>query len=760
MNNLCNYRLLIVFLLFSLGLSAESTAAKQFAPPKTFSANPLNLQDTYSTSTEQVTTSPVSYRNSANRSSTPDNATPRRSPRLISTSMTGFGVPFKINDTDGRYIEVQLYVSKDRGRTWQFHDRKSPEATEFPFHSAGDGEYWFALKTLDRDRKLVPDGDAQPELKVIVDTRQPGLEFAAKTDLAGRVVCKWRAIDQNLDPNSLRISYQINGVPTGKWNPVEIRNVQPQTSPNILSDQLAWWPSVTAQEIVVRIQVSDRAGNEASELRSLLVPRVAMRTTQVATARPPVSPQCENGVCQLPSATGYPAQGWNGQNGPQGFGVPAGTQGTQNLAHLTPNISSQVGSAPEFVAPPAPVGTRAAARLPSKPAGWNGQKEGVPTHPQLAQTAPKSPDLNSIEWGSSETETKGLQHEAIGSTSRPGGNQFFHNRASGPISANQVVGSGASRPGFIQNDLDEQGANRQASNEGLAMPITPSRDRIKSGEAATNRLDPSRGVSTSGNRSTDDHSSKGSSASRQPEPLVHRVANPGVSPVAARPIPPRTSSRPDRKSIDYGVKAINSRRFLLNYNVDSVDPSGVGKVVLWVTRDGGQTWNSWATDNDNQSPFPVQVQENGTYGFRIVIHSNEGLSGRAPVRGDDADMKIRIDTEAPIARIVSVPYGTGHEAGRLVINWEASDEKLRLRPIKLAYSTSAQGPWTTIEEGLRNSGRYAWKVKRGVPDQLFLRMEVIDDAGNITVQQLTRPIDVSGLVPRGRVNGVQPVITQ
>ena len=73
--------------------------------------------------------------------------------------MTGFGVPFSINDPDNRFIEVHLYVSKERGQTWQYHDRTDPHETQFPYQSKGDGEYWFALKTLDRDRKLNPDGD-------------------------------------------------------------------------------------------------------------------------------------------------------------------------------------------------------------------------------------------------------------------------------------------------------------------------------------------------------------------------------------------------------------------------------------------------------------------------------------------------------------------------------------------------------------------------------------------------------------------------
>ena len=184
------------------------------------------------------------------------------------------------------------------------------------------------------------------------------------------------------------------------------------------------------------------------------------------------------------------------------------------------------------------------------------------------------------------------------------------------------------------------------------------------------------------------------------------------------------------------MQHINSRRFNLNYGIDAIDPSGVSRVVLWMTRDGGLTWKSWATDPDRVSPFPVQIEEPGAYGFRIVVQSNDGLTGLAPRRGDKADMWVNVDTEAPYCQITSVPYGRGDEAGRLVINWTAQDPLMTLRPITLSYSTDPQGPWTAIEQGLRNTGRYVWKVGTNVPERIYLRLEATDQAGNVGVFQL------------------------
>jgi len=38
-----------------------------------------------------------------------------------------------------------------------------------------------------------------------------------------------------------------------------------------------------------------------------------------------------------------------------------------------------------------------------------------------------------------------------------------------------------------------------------------------------------------------------------------------------------------------------------------------------------------------------------------------------------------------------------------------------------------------------------------------LRLEARDQAGNVGVFQLKQMIDISGLVPRGRIRGVRPV---
>ena len=112
---------------------------------------------------------------------------------------------------------------------------------------------------------------------------------------------------------------------------------------------------------------------------------------------------------------------------------------------------------------------------------------------------------------------------------------------------------------------------------------------------------------------------------------------------------------------------------------------------------------------------------------------------------------------APTARITSAQYGDGQNTGSLVIRWEAFDAALGERPIKLMYANTPDGPWNTIANGLANTGSHVWRADPNLPREIFLRMEVRDRAGNVTIYQPADPISVQGLTPKGRIRGFRAV---
>jgi hypothetical protein len=187
---------------------------------------------------------------------------------------------------------------------------------------------------------------------------------------------------------------------------------------------------------------------------------------------------------------------------------------------------------------------------------------------------------------------------------------------------------------------------------------------------------------------------------------------------------------------------VNSRTFQLEYDLAEIGPEGVAKVELWGTRDGGQSWQNYAVDDDNRSPLVVTVDGEGQYGFSIVVQGAGGVGGFPPQPGDRPELLVGVDLQRPDVRLTSVDGGTGAAAGRLVLRWEAIDDNLEPRPIALFYSSRARGPWTAIATSLENVGKFTWPVERHVPRHVYLRLEARDAAGNVAAFQTSEPVTV------------------
>jgi hypothetical protein len=229
----------------------------------------------------------------------------------------------------------------------------------------------------------------------------------------------------------------------------------------------------------------------------------------------------------------------------------------------------------------------------------------------------------------------------------------------------------------------------------------------------------------------------------------------------ATPVSQSTPGRPG-SPLDFSIlpaavrpRMVASPDFELEYEIEAVGPSGVGKVELWGTRDGGRTWSDYAVDNDQQSPMPVSVQGEGIYGFSILVQSGSGFGGRPPAEGDLPDIWIGVDQTVPSCKITGTdvsPDGT-----ELTVTWEASDDVLDPRPITILFSETAAGPWTPLASGLENTGSYRWKLDNRVPPRIVLRLEVRDEAGNVATCDTNEQITLDRHRPEGKIRGVRPV---
>lgn len=87
---------------------------------------------------------------------------------------------------------------------------------------------------------------------------------------------------------------------------------------------------------------------------------------------------------------------------------------------------------------------------------------------------------------------------------------------------------------------------------------------------------------------------------------------------------------------------VQRAKFALPYAIEGAGPDGPIVVELWVTRDGGLTWNRQGLDPDRRSPFTIDLGEGGTYGLSLIARDDKGLGDPEPASGDPPQMWVNV----------------------------------------------------------------------------------------------------------------------
>ncbi len=173
-----------------------------------------------------------------------------------------FRIPFSTEPGEHRIRQVQLLISEDRGRSWKQVATAQPEDRSFIYQAKGDGHYWFSVRTVDQEGRAYPPSleQAQPKVKVCVDTRPPSVILRALPVQDGTAAVEWEIRDDNpLDADSLNLEYRMQG---GKeWQQVPVQR-------RAAAGHQAWTPATNAP-LEVRLQIKDRAGNMGEALTTL-----------------------------------------------------------------------------------------------------------------------------------------------------------------------------------------------------------------------------------------------------------------------------------------------------------------------------------------------------------------------------------------------------------------------------------------------------------------------------------------------------------
>ena len=196
---------------------------------------------------------------------------------------------------------------------------------------------------------------------------------------------------------------------------------------------------------------------------------------------------------------------------------------------------------------------------------------------------------------------------------------------------------------------------------------------------------------------------------------------------------------------------LNTTHATIDYRIDQVGPSGVGKVEVYLTGDGGLNWQRLQEDPDRRSPAEVDLPGEGLFGIRLVITNGNGFGGTPPARGDAPQCWIEVDTTAPFVQLRPIDPA---QNGVMELRWTASDKNLSTEPVSLHYKIRPDGPWQVIARAVKNDGLYRWNFPRDQGCQFFVKVEVADLAGNTAHAETPNAIVLDITEPHASVVGV------
>ena len=273
-------------------------------------------------------------------------------PEPVYWSQQLFLIPYKWDSgsTATGASAVKLYLSRDRGQTWQEISDAKPEVQFFNYHAPSDGEYWFSMRTIDSAGRAWPDGPHQAELRVIVDTQNPTVtSFNTQLHANGTAVAVWQATDPNISNPGSVLQYRTPS--DSAWRDVpSVSNLTPAAGQ--AEGRATWQVPEGTTSVWARLVVRDKAGNgreAGAEARAQAAAgaQLASSSHQPPRALPPLpstgwsaipatsASRYSSTAAALPTAQAWPSDG----ESPVPLGSPRG-----EAARDTTGAPSPLGS--------------------------------------------------------------------------------------------------------------------------------------------------------------------------------------------------------------------------------------------------------------------------------------------------------------------------------------------------------------------------------------------------------------------------------
>ncbi len=203
---------------------------------------------------------------------------------------------------------VKLFLSQDRGASWsEIVSDAKPEVQFFQYHAPSDGEYLFAMQTIDTKGQPWPAGPPQGELRVVVDTQNPTIgALTAQLASSGSVQAVWQASDTNLDTTQATLEYRTPS--DSHWQTVPGGSLQVPAA-GYAQGKATWQVPPGTEVVWVRLGVRDLAGNireAGAEARVGATPGAQLASSSYRLPQPTTGPAAGSAIAGNGASSGSP----------------------------------------------------------------------------------------------------------------------------------------------------------------------------------------------------------------------------------------------------------------------------------------------------------------------------------------------------------------------------------------------------------------------------------------------------------------------
>ena len=131
-----------------------------------------------------------------------------------------------------------------------------------PFCAAGDGEFWFLVRTVDRRGPPPADVPHAAGLIVFVDSLPPKVQVSARRGPTGETIVHWQVEELHPKPGSLLLQYRA--LPTMPWQSIKFDRPEPGPLGPVASGEIPLYPPAEVTQLELRAEVLDLAGNSGT----------------------------------------------------------------------------------------------------------------------------------------------------------------------------------------------------------------------------------------------------------------------------------------------------------------------------------------------------------------------------------------------------------------------------------------------------------------------------------------------------------------